>query len=98
MPRGIQINKNALKVMKVLYDDLDGEHYGVSLGQASGLGNGTLYPILDKLEDLGFLTGDWEKEPAGRRPRFLYRLTAEGIQAFQAERAALFGTPEVHHV
>lgn len=97
MDRKYRINTTALRVMKVLYDQLDGQHYGASLGRDTEIGNGTLYPILDKLETLGLITGEWETEPQGRRPRFFYRLTSDGIQAFETERNKLFGPAGARH-
>ncbi|AXH00481.1 PadR family transcriptional regulator (plasmid) [Deinococcus wulumuqiensis] len=93
MPPGPQINMNAMKVMAVLYSDTTGQQYGLSLSRATGIGNGTLYPILDKLEELKLIQACWEEiDPrvAGRRPRRFYTLTGEGIRTFEAARAALF--------
>lgn len=49
----------------------------------SGLPNGTIYPILHRLERTGWLTSYWEDidtKKAGRPPRRYYRLTAHSIQ------------------
>ncbi len=46
---------------------------------------GSLYPILCRLEDRGFITGRWV-ERAGERRRRYYRLTAEGRRALARER------------
>lgn len=83
---------NVLKVMKALYDDLDGEHYALALGKATALSPGTLYPLLDRLEEAELVTGEWEAQPQGRRRRFFYRLSAEGIRQFETHRAGL-GNP-----
>ena len=46
---------------------------------------GSMYPILIRLADRGFLETKWESEPApGRPPRHLYRLTPAG-RDFAAE-------------
>ena len=89
MGEEIRMTHNVLKVMKTLYDDLDGEHYALALGKATELNPGTLYPLLDSLEDAGFIKGEWEMKPQGRHHRFFYRLSAEGIRHFEAYRAAL---------
>lgn len=53
--------------------------YGYDLCRQLGLQAGSLYPILMRLSDRGFLETAWEREaPAGRPPRHLYRLTAAG--------------------
>src|SRR4051794_14974920 len=54
--------------------------YGYELGREVGVKAGSLYPILMRLSDRGFLESSWETEPGqGRPPRHLYRLTAAGI-------------------
>lgn len=65
-------------------------HYGYDLMRIAGLSSGTLYPLLARLADDGWLESRWEEsELPGRPPRQLYRLTATGrMQARQAlERA-----------
>jgi PadR family transcriptional regulator PadR len=56
--------------------------YGYDLSKVTGLKSGTLYPILMRLHDEGWLENKWEQssEP-GRPPRHLYRLTAVGSSA-----------------
>lgn len=48
----------------------------------------TVYRVLDRLEDAGWIAGSWEVLPAGQnRPRRrYYRLTAEGAEAARANR------------
>jgi DNA-binding PadR family transcriptional regulator len=47
----------------------------------------TVYRVLDRLEDAGWITGSWEVLPAGRnRPRRrYYRLTGDGVEAARAQ-------------
>jgi len=53
-------------------------HHGYALSQATGIASGTLYPILMRLEKLGWLETRWEQPgKAGRPPRHLYRLTVD---------------------
>jgi PadR family transcriptional regulator PadR len=64
--------------------------YGYDLMKAADLSSGTLYPLLARLADDGWLESRWEdSEHPGKPPRQLYRLTASGrTQARQAlERA-----------
>lgn len=62
-----------------------GHRYGFDVMDATGLPDGTVYPILRRLEDRGALRGRWESEEeahADRRPpRRYYRLTESGIEA-----------------
>ena len=99
MPPTAQLNRNALRVLALLYQDEAGEHYGLSIGKALEMGNGTLYPILDKLENWGLIKAQQEHlAGAGRRPRFYYHLTAEGVRRYEEERTLLFpGRAEARH-
>jgi DNA-binding PadR family transcriptional regulator len=53
--------------------------YGYELLKATGLAAGTLYPMLARLSEFGWLAAEWSAptEP-GRPPRHHYRLTPEG--------------------
>lgn len=60
------------------------EHYGYSLRkklEQAGLDidEGTLYPLLRRLEDQGLLTSNWRVED-GRKRRF-YQTSADGLDA-----------------
>ena len=48
------------------------------------LPEGSVYPALHRLEDLGLVTSEWK--PAGGRRRREYRLTRDGTKALAAER------------
>lgn len=55
--------------------------HGYDVSRETGLKSGTLYPILMRLERLGWLEARWEDEPAPGKPRrHLYRLTALGME------------------
>ena len=59
--------------------------YGFDIMDATGLPDGTVYPILRRLERRGVLVGAWEEESTARaeqRPqRRYYRLTPVGEEA-----------------
>jgi transcriptional regulator len=80
----------ALMVLKTL-EALGAVHgYGIArrIEQTSGhlleLNYGTLYPALVKLEQEGFIAGEWGVSEHGRRAKY-YRLTRAGRK--QVERA-----------
>ena len=63
--------------------------YGYELGQEVGLKAGSLYPILIRLCDRGYLAASWETDPPlGRPPRHLYRLNGAGVRLAQELAAA----------
>ena len=69
---------------------LRAEHYGYTLRTAlSDLGleidEGTLYPLLRRLESQELLTSEWREE-GGRRKRF-YKLSADGKQILKLLQA-----------
>lgn len=59
------------------------EQYGYTLRkvlseQGMEIDEGTLYPLLRRLENQGLLTSQWREE--GRRNKRFYRLSPEGMQ------------------
>nr|BFE58940.1 hypothetical protein GCM10020063_034660 [Dactylosporangium thailandense] len=84
----MRITVPTARVLAALLAAPEDDHYGLELMRAAGLASGTLYPILTRLTEAGWLERRWEGiEPAaaGRPARRLYRLTAEGVaQARQA--------------
>lgn len=64
--------------------------YGYDLMKVADLSSGTMYPLLARLTEDGWLESRWEEsELPGKPPRQMYRLTISGrIQARHAlERA-----------
>ena len=47
--------------------------------------DGMLYPVLHRLERLGFIEAHWEKSESGRRRKY-YRITKRGRTQLAAER------------
>jgi PadR family transcriptional regulator, regulatory protein PadR len=88
--RNRSLSLQAVQLLAVLLDDPTGEYWGSDLGQRVGLLSGTVYPLLRRLEDKGWLASRWEDvDPAaaGRPRRRLYRLTGQGEAAARAELA-----------
>ena len=59
--------------------------HGYDLMKETPLLSGTLYPLLMRMTDQGFVEAEW-REPAqpGRPARHAYRLTAAGIALLRA--------------
>jgi DNA-binding PadR family transcriptional regulator len=88
-----RISRPALLVLEVLLDESTWT-YGYELTRATGVPAGTLYPLLIRLTDAGWLTAKWEDHgERGRPPRHLYRLSADGRRGARAylDRAASRG-------
>lgn len=68
-----------LAVLAHVARDPSAWRYGYDLSRETGLASGTLYPLLMRLCDRGYLESTWEETPRqGRPPRHLYRITPEG--------------------
>lgn len=50
------------------------------------LGPGSLFPALHRLEQRGFITGQWQETDEGRRAKF-YTLTSAGQRRLKSEQA-----------
>ncbi|MDT7798501.1 MAG: PadR family transcriptional regulator, regulatory protein PadR [Actinomycetota bacterium] len=78
-------------VLHALLQVPESELYGLDLIRATGLGPGTVYPILQRLERAGWLTSRWERvDPSdeARPARRYYALTGEGVRDGLRELAA----------
>jgi PadR family transcriptional regulator, regulatory protein PadR len=78
------------QVMRVLYVFSESGHVeltGADIHDRTGMLSGTLYPILIRLREAGWLSDRWEDgKPAelGRPNRRYYRLTASGARAYKS--------------
>ena len=70
-----------------------GESYGYALiqrihdlsGGTLEWADGTLYPVLHRMEDEGLIASTWRTSEAGRRRKY-YRITTLGRQALETEK------------
>ncbi|MCB2097038.1 MAG: PadR family transcriptional regulator [Parvularculaceae bacterium] len=58
---------------------------------AIGLSDGSIYPLLNRLEREGRIAGQWETPKGGGRGQKIYSLTAEGAAALRSMRSAWTG-------
>jgi len=81
MPRQPNTSPQTLSVLDALLEDPQEWQYGYDVSRRTRLKSGTLYPILIRLADQGWLETRWaEPERLGRPPRHTYRLTPEGAR------------------
>lgn len=76
-----RISLQGLKVLSAFVDSYPEELTGSVLMDLTGAASGSLYPLLARFEQAGWLTSKWEQEsPAdlGRPRRRYYRLTGVG--------------------
>jgi DNA-binding PadR family transcriptional regulator len=74
--------------VSILHAIADGSRFGFDIMDATGFTSGTVYPALDKLESLGYVTSKWEDPRRARRdkrpPRRYFDLTNAGATALAA--------------
>lgn len=71
-------------VLRALLAEPVAERYGLQICQETGLPSGTIYPIVARLEQAGWVESRWEDPgehvAAGRPRRRYYRLTGDGAE------------------
>lgn len=84
----MRISKQVLQVLRVFRECPANPLAGADIRHQTGLGNGTVYPILCRLEQNGWLESSWETvDPSvvGRPRKRLYSLTRTGALKTEAE-------------
>jgi PadR family transcriptional regulator, regulatory protein PadR len=75
----VRISSQTIAVLNALQKSSKSWTHGYELSKITGLKSGTLYPILLRLHDEGWLEAKWEASgEQGRPPRHLYRITGAG--------------------
>jgi DNA-binding PadR family transcriptional regulator len=86
MPRKPNTSRQTRALLAVLLERAQTWRHGYDLSKETGLKSGTLYPLLMRLGDQGFLEARWqESERPGLPPRHAYRLTAQGLALAQEQ-------------
>ena len=101
MPK-LDVQQGTLSLMILKTLDLLGPQHGYGIGQRIGetsrnklsLNYGTLYPALLKLEQEGFISGEWGVSENNRRARF-YAITKAGQKQLARETREWHETAEV---
>ena len=89
MQRNRPPSKQSALLLFALAKEPEAWRHGYELSLETGLKAGTLYPLLARLADRGWLEARWETTvPTGRPSRHLYRLTTTGLQETRALAAA----------
>lgn len=73
-----------------------GYRYGFDIAEVTGIRGGTVYPILRRLEENGFVEGKWEDIELARsegRPSRRYYALADAAAEFLASAETRFGFP-----
>ncbi len=76
-----RLTKPTSRVLAQLLAAEGGKAYGLELSNSAEVGPGTLYPMLTRLESIGWVDSYWEDidpSEANRPARRYYTLTAQG--------------------
>jgi PadR family transcriptional regulator PadR len=81
MANDVKVSMPMLKVLRAMVDRPLQPMYGLELMAAADIKSGTLYPLLARLQQAGWLEGEWEQHDpeSGRPPRKFYRLSEDGM-------------------
>lgn len=88
MPPRIRMSPQTASVLAGFLAQRREWRYGYDLSRETTLKSGTLYPILMRLANCGWLETAWtQPEEMGRPPRHMYRLTPKGVRCAQEKLA-----------
>jgi PadR family transcriptional regulator PadR len=82
----LRLSPQTLEVLEAFLQSPKDWKYGYDISRNIGLKSGTLYPILMRLAERRLLETSWETVEAGKPPRHLYRLTADGLRFAREHR------------
>jgi DNA-binding PadR family transcriptional regulator len=77
----MQLSKSSAKVLREFVEHPTRDQYGFGLMRATRVKSGSLYPILERFERMGWIEGydeSIDEHAEGRPRRRLYQLTALG--------------------
>jgi PadR family transcriptional regulator PadR len=100
--RDLAITPRMAQVLKVFLEDPGAPRYGFELMKLTGMPSGSLYPLLARLEEAGWLARGKENidpSAAGRPARMNYTITGGAIPVVRVQLAALseqYRPPEPH--
>lgn len=81
MPDDVRFSPQTLLVLDHLLAGFPDWSYGYDISQRTELKSGTLYPILMRLKERGWLETRWEHAGGDGKPRHMYRFTRDGRTA-----------------
>lgn len=76
-----RVTEPTLRVIEVLVSAVGSSTWGLEIVRLTNLKSGTVYPILERLEELGWVYSEWESNSERSGPRRkLYKLATEALQ------------------
>jgi len=93
MGRRVRISTQTKTLLVAFLEDPSQWRYGYKLMQETGLKDGTVYPILDRLTEAGWLESQWEESSGVGHRRKMYRPTRIAIEWGSHNKANGGGQP-----
>ena len=80
MARSRRPSKQMITLLKAMSSRPREWLHGYDMSKKTGLGSGTIYPLLMRMSDQGLVEAEWRQpERPGRPARHAYRLTDSGL-------------------
>jgi PadR family transcriptional regulator len=89
----VALTITTVRVLNAFIEQPTDKHYGLELMRRTGLKSGTLYPVLARLERMGWLRSsaeDIDPVDAGRPARRYYEITPDGLEGARLAKAEMF--------
>jgi PadR family transcriptional regulator PadR len=84
MKYAIKMTGPVQQVLRAMLAKPAASQYGLEISKLTGLHTGTLYPVMARLEDVGWVESSWEDPERGVREgrprRRYYQLTRDGAE------------------
>ncbi len=84
MKYAIKMTGPVQQVLRAMLADPAASRYGLEISKLTGLETGTLYPVMARLETVGWVESSWEDPEfgvrEGRPRRRYYQLTRDGAE------------------
>lgn len=75
------LSANAARILAIFVAEPTTQRYGYELMRATEIKSGSLYPVLGRFEQLGWISGSLEPSPDGRPPRRVYSFNPDATRA-----------------
>jgi DNA-binding PadR family transcriptional regulator len=95
MKYAVKMTGPVQQVLKVMLEDPAVLQYGLEISKRADLETGTLYPVMARLEGVGWVESSWEDPDLsiseGRPRRRYYQLTQDGAEQARLALAEISG-------